>query len=166
MKFNTNILLFPRKHASYVRKLCLCGKERKSPRKLWSAGKKTKKKRKRSGLNFRIFSIRRCSLLEKNREKGSLFLGSIQQTETSKLMRAACLHVLLGCFSLASAPSFHTSHNNADFVLGLLSSGISQRLFWGKIKAKKAQENRVCGGKEKGRNFSQSPNRRRVFSPL
>lgn len=102
----------------------------------------------------------------KNQRKGSLFLGSIQQTETSKLMRAACLHVLLGCFSLASAPSFHTSHNNADFVLGLLSSGISQRLFWGKIKAKKAQENRVCGGKEKGRNFSQSPKRRRVFSPL
>lgn len=36
-------------------------------------GKKDKKRRKRSGLNFRIFSIRRCSLLEKTREKAPYF---------------------------------------------------------------------------------------------
>lgn len=97
MKFNTNILFFPSKHASYVRKLCLCGKERKSPRKLWSAGEKNKKRRKRSGLNFRIFSIRRCSLLEKKTEKRLLIFRinsadrNIQTDESSVSPRAAGL---------------------------------------------------------------------------
>lgn len=46
MKFNTNMLFFsPSKHAGYVRKLCLCRTQRKSPRKLWSADRAQKKEK-------------------------------------------------------------------------------------------------------------------------
>lgn len=59
-----NFIYFFFQNASNVRKFCLCGKERTSPRKLWSA-ERARKKVKRWAPNFRVFSIGQCNLLEK-----------------------------------------------------------------------------------------------------
>lgn len=82
--------------------------------------------------DFWIFSISQCRFLEKSRPA---LIHSIIRRKHPNWSDQFCTRAL-ELFHSNPSPNFSHKLQQCRFCSGLLSFGISQRLFWGKIKAK------------------------------
>lgn len=129
LKFNTKIIFFPASIRTIPEKSVFVGKRGNHPE---NGGQHTVPRKQWSGPNFWIFSINECSLLEIIQSSPYLECHS-SRSDQSETRAAELFHCRL-------CSNFSRNPQQCRFCSGLPSFGISQRLFWGKIKAKKLKK--------------------------
>lgn len=136
------------------------GKRRKSPRKMCSAHGAQKTK---IMPNFWIFSKSQCRFLDKS---GPALIHSIISVETNIQRIGPVLDTCSPTVSFWSFPRLFTQPTTMQILFWPLVLWDQPEIILGENKSQKPHENRVCWGKEKGTDFSQNCNLRRVFSLL
>lgn len=144
MKFNTNLLFFPQASMLAMSESSVFVGKRGNHPENCGQQEKNKKEKKRSGLNFRIVSIRRYSFLEKTEKRLLVYrINSAEkniQTDVSSLSARAA-----GLFQPSFSSELSHKPQQCRFCSGPLVLWDQSEIILGKIKAKKKKKLKKTG---------------------